>query len=72
MPLARKQLLQTGQNEILTWQYASGQVQCQITNRIEFMPSSVINYCAYIEILYNDIMHMFAEYVYLYIVPCGD
>lgn len=48
--LARKQLLQTGQNEILTWQYASGQVQCQITNHIEFMPSRAFNYCAYIEI----------------------
>lgn len=72
MPLARKQLLQTGQNEILTWQYASGPVQCRITNHIEFMPSRAINYCAYMEILYNDIMHIFAEYVYSYIVLCGD
>lgn len=47
-------------------EYASGQVQCQITNHIEFMPSSVINYCAYVW-YYAYICRIYLPNMYLYI-----
>ena len=73
MPLARKQLLQTGQNEILTWQRICKRSSA-VSNHKSYWVHAFQGHqllCVYRNI--NDIMHIFAEYVlYSYIVLCGD
>lgn len=72
MPLARKQLLQTGQDEILTWQRICKRSSAVSNHKSywvhAFQRHQLLCICL---ILCIYLPNIFAEYVSLYIVMCG-